>query len=359
MDCTVIKLLEANLIREEALQSKRVHQFIRTQADSQSDIPVLNNNLSWQELWNEVLSTDFAGVDFPAQFDSLEVNNPTVFDPGDGIESWATQNILPFSGDLTPEPTLTSQSGFTPGQALTPPPKQVCYGMVSSLRKHCYSRSLYSNANLFTDIIQIHRAAVKVQGDMMEVEARLKAGNGSVEEGYNSFNLNLLDERLILEFQDGSTFGILNAHVTNALKDILNMPTVEFDAMGHTVQIRETIERARSAKDAMVRVHINIYGPKDTAEEIGRHLSLHKNYLQRPDVSRRAIVYDNPHVFKFSGIQLPDSENRVEVGKQRLSANDENKQFQKTINDVYASLTRGNHLNQVQGDDRLRTTLLP
>lgn len=191
----------------------------------------------------------------------------------------------------------------------------------------------------------------------MEVEAKLKAGN--VEDGYNKFSLSLSDERLILEFRDGSTFGILNAHITNALKALLDDPSVEFETLGHTKQIREAIERATNPKDAMVRVHINVYGLKDTAERVGHHLSNHKTYLQRPDCSRRGIIYDNPHVFRFSGMQIPEVENRIEVGKQPPSANDETRQFQKTINSVYASLTRGNHLNQIQGDGRLRTTLLP
>lgn len=199
---------------------------------------------------------------------------------------------------------------------------------------------------------------MRVQGDMAEVDAKLTAGKGLVEEGYNAFNLNLSEERLVLEFQDGSTFGILNTHVTNALKHIVGKRPVEFDTLGHTTQIREAIEKATNAKDAMVRVQINVYGPKDIAEEIGNHLTGRKTYLQRPDVFRRGINYDNPHVFRFSGMELPDLENRAEVGKQRPSANDEKNQFRKTINNVYASLTRGKHLNQIQGDDRLGTKLL-
>ncbi|CAG8972651.1 hypothetical protein HYALB_00011390 [Hymenoscyphus albidus] len=58
-------------------------------------------------------------------------------------------------------------------------------------------------------------------------------------------------------------------------------------------------------------------------------------------------------------MQLHDLENKLEVGKQRTTVIDEKGQFQKTINEVYASLARGNHLNQVQGDERLETQLLP
>ncbi|CAG8972650.1 hypothetical protein HYALB_00011389 [Hymenoscyphus albidus] len=266
---TVIRPLGKISIQENLTSSIQSLFSMMIQADEESDVPVLNN-LSWPDLWNEVLSTDFAGVEFPAQNGGLEMNNSAIFDPGDGIESCATHNLLPLSHNLSPELDLTSQYLFTTGQAPTPPPEQICYGM-------------------------IHRAAVKVQGDMPDVEAKLKAGNGSVEEGFDSFSLTGSDDRLVLEFPDGSTFGTLNTHTTSSLKDLLDKPSVEFDALGPTTQIREAIERAINAKDALVRVHINIYGPKDTAEEIGHHLSQHKTYLQRPDVLRRGVIYNNPH----------------------------------------------------------------
>lgn len=131
LDHTVIKPLQKSVIKEKISSSTTVLHSPGPYADNQSDTPVLNDLQSWPELWSDVLGTDFAGVEFPTQFDSLEITDWSVFNSADGTDSWAAQSLLPVPQRSSPEAASTSQYCFTPVQVPTPPPEQVCYGMVS------------------------------------------------------------------------------------------------------------------------------------------------------------------------------------------------------------------------------------
>jgi hypothetical protein len=145
------------------------------------------------------------------------------------------------------------------------------------------------------------------------------------------------------------------------LEDLVERPSVQFEALTHIMTLRETIGRAEKAGDAVARVDINVYGSPEASRSIGRHLSANKVYLQRPDQQRPGSVYDNPHVLKFPEMQVSSINYKPEGTGDSASRSDidNNSHFRKAISDVYASLKRGSRLKRLEGDNRLRTCLLP
>jgi SWI/SNF-related matrix-associated actin-dependent regulator of chromatin subfamily A3 len=194
---------------------------------------------------------------------------------------------------------------------------------------------------------------------MLDVDAKLNADNRSPVNDYYTFSIEKSLTQLVLRFQDGTEFGHLNTHTSKALEGLTDQPSIQLDALGPTLTLRETIGRATKASDAVVRVNINVYGSKEASKEAGCHLSVHKVYLQRPDKQRPGTVYDNPHVLKFSDMQMSSPEYQLEITPHHILTRDDAEHFRKTISNVYASLTRGTKLNRIEGDRRLGTQLLP
>ena len=196
---------------------------------------------------------------------------------------------------------------------------------------------------------------------MSEIDGKLNIGNESQAPGYYAFRVKKSSNQLLLAFPDGSEFGLLNAHTAKALEDLVERPSVQFEALAHIITLRETIGRAAKASDAVVRVNINVYGPPAACTDVGRRLSASKVYLQRPDQQRPGSIYDNPHVLKLPEMQMPSIDYKPGETGDSASPSDisDTEHFRKAISDVYASLKRSSGLKRLEGDSRLRTCLLP
>jgi hypothetical protein len=210
---------------------------------------------------------------------------------------------------------------------------------------------------------QIYRAAVRIGGNMVEMDAKLMANFDYRNNDSCTFGLKKseLGEQVILQFPDGSDFSILNNHIAKALDKLLERPSLQFEAICSIRPILETIGRVTKQADAVVRVNINVYGPKESSKEVGRHLTMEKVYLQRPDKLRAGTTYENPHILAFKDMQISSLQNQFDVGSSRegqLKLDDDAEKFKETISNVYSSLTRGANLNKVEGDRRLKTKLL-
>jgi SWI/SNF-related matrix-associated actin-dependent regulator of chromatin subfamily A3 len=196
---------------------------------------------------------------------------------------------------------------------------------------------------------------------MSQVDRKLTTGNESQNASHYVFKIRKSGAQLLLAFPDSSEFGLLNTHTSQALEDLVEHPSIQFEALAQIVTLRETIGRVAKASEAIARVNINVYGSPDDSKHVGRHLSTKKVYLQRPDQLRPGSVYDNPHFLRVPGIQESTIYHKLEersTGASR-SGIDDIERFQKTVSDVYASLKRGSGLKRLEGDNRLKTRLLP
>ena len=200
---------------------------------------------------------------------------------------------------------------------------------------------------------------MQVVGDMTEIDKRLKSDNGSLTSNHCTFDIEKTPENLSLTFRDKMKFGILNNHAGETLRDLIDRPLVQFDVLGNTLSIREAIGRAVKAKDATIRVNINVYGPSDASKDVGKHLSECNFYLQRPDIQRPESTYENPHFLTIPNMSIANIEYQSEVAPDSRPVSKGQNHLREEISDVYASLTRGLKLNRLEGDRRLKTQLLP
>src|SRR5579862_5086676 len=96
---------------------------------------------------------------------------------------------------------------------------------------------------MLTTRVQIYRASVKLVGDMSKVDGKLKISSESQAVGHYMFKIRKSGVQLLLVFPDGSEFGLLNTHTSQALEDLVEHPSVKFEALTHIVTLRETIGR--------------------------------------------------------------------------------------------------------------------
>jgi SWI/SNF-related matrix-associated actin-dependent regulator of chromatin subfamily A3 len=187
----------------------------------------------------------------------------------------------------------------------------------------------------------------------------LKAESHLRKKAHQALKLKKDKKGLLLLFPDDAEFGLLNNLATKALEDILTWPSIETDATVVIKQLRETLGRATKAADAKTRVSINVYGSVDIKDKVGQRLSKEKIYLQKPDSRKRGTIYDNPHIITFPEFHSPSSEMPQEEELNGIVSSNSVLNFEKTVSQVYASLTRGTNLDRIEGDGRLRTKLLP
>jgi hypothetical protein len=194
---------------------------------------------------------------------------------------------------------------------------------------------------------------------MGQLDSRLSVEVPSAATGHVQMGLKRSDDgELLIAFLDGCILGAVNAQLEKALTSIAEQRLeLDFEVFAPTRNIREIIGRANKDRDAVVRVQVNIYGPRSTAASVGRELSRHRVYLQRPDYVRNGAAYDNPHVLKIADFDSTPSELAETILEQPVPEA-ATVTFKKTITDVYSTLTRDQHLEGLEGDDRLRTPLL-
>jgi SWI/SNF-related matrix-associated actin-dependent regulator of chromatin subfamily A3 len=196
---------------------------------------------------------------------------------------------------------------------------------------------------------------------MSIVDSKLGLGGGHPIPGHFQMGINRAEDRYLISFPDGTLFGEANVLLEEALQRIEEeRHDVDLEVFAPIRPIRETISRATKEKEAVVRVNINIYGPRSVVQEIGSILSAKKLYLQRPDYIRPGLIYDNPHVLRLGNIiqSFNGQDMEMHTAKQQESEVAKAEAFQKTIDTIYSSLTRGQDLAGLEGDNRLKTQLL-
>ena len=182
------------------------------------------------------------------------------------------------------------------------------------------------------------------QGEELQKRVQeLKNGGPSLPRSYTLRVRPSADLQLFLKFADNGDLGYLSEKMERGLKDLVSEPNIELDAVVNLQSLSDAIRRAQKQSDAAIRVDVNIYGPEASRDRVGKYLSDRSLFLQPPNERRRGARYDNPHILQLD--DLPESE--------------QNEDFQKTIAEVFNSLTRSEELRGVRGSEGLDRALYP
>lgn len=191
-------------------------------------------------------------------------------------------------------------------------------------------------------------------GNMAEVDRRLTANFNKLQ----VFKIAKVEGSSSLEvrFDDDVKFGDLDVRSSQAIDAMPGRHELEIQGQAETDAIRNVAYKAQKEALAVIRVNIHISGPVSLSEEVGAELMRHRAWLQRPLAPRHP--YHNPQHIVFPGIDVEYLQYHVEADG--LGVKDEkqsNEGFQKTIAEVYDTLTRDKSLNKIEGDIGLRTHL--
>ncbi|KAK3315982.1 SNF2 family N-terminal domain-containing protein [Apodospora peruviana] len=210
----------------------------------------------------------------------------------------------------------------------------------------------------------LYRQDVKlVPQPMANVVMSLKELAGPNVDHVQKFSLSPRSVHILLSLPDETKFGYLRDNMTKALEPLLEKNSgIEVEAVGVTAHLCEQIGRATKPDEALVQVNINIYGPRERATQIGDALSDQKLWLQRPDFYKTQFPYSNetnPHMLNFP--ELKGQPVEEEVRKEVAAASKpraEEERLKKLVQEVHNSLSRANELDNMLGDQRLKTELL-
>ncbi|KAF1974534.1 hypothetical protein BU23DRAFT_567350 [Bimuria novae-zelandiae CBS 107.79] len=294
--------------------------------------------------------------DYGAPVEVTPVLQDTTWD--NAVTDIFTLDTLP---DVFVQNDLESCNSYTPPSYDTKTSLLCVQEQVQQWAEDNTSQSASSPATLDYDEEQIARAPIKLVGDMAVVDSKLGIGGHPIP-GHYRMVVNKCDGRYVVAFLDGVPLGEANTQLETALSGIAEQGHhVTLEVFAPIRPIREQISRATKEKEAVVRVSINIYGPRSVGREIGLELSAQKIYLQRPDYIKPGLAYDNPHLLKLGNYRQSFHDQNVETReeKQPESETEKAEAFQKTLNTIYSSLTRGETLAGIEGDSRLKTQLLP
>jgi len=210
----------------------------------------------------------------------------------------------------------------------------------------------------YLSFVQVYRAAIKLVGDMSQISHKLSENVVSLVAGHGVFGIKTSSDQVNLIFPGGFELALLNDQTAKVLKTLIDMRSVQYDALVDLTTLCETMARATKASDAALHVNINLYGSRDDREMVGVRLSAGKIYLQHPDQQRPASIYDNPHFLALPEIPLQIIDLKPQEAVKNVSQRDKADQFDKAVLDVYSSLKRGSCLKRFAGGTHLTTSLL-
>ncbi|GKT95985.1 heterokaryon incompatibility protein [Colletotrichum tofieldiae] len=254
----------------------------------------------------------------------------------------SSQDSLPVthSPSLIPESSVAgSDSCFSAGDDET---DKVCYGM-------------------------LYNVDVKLIGDMGVIDTKIRdthqneSMHAPGQTVYQRFTLSDQQEHVLLTFRDdadATEFGYLRSGPGKTLAKLLGRDNLEFEPIAQTIALRETIGRAKKPVEAMVKVDINVYGPRSKARETGETLSEGKLWLQMSDHARRTFPYDNPHMLQIKNAEHMSAEVAREVNSRAPAGRQPREEkLRLMMMEVYDSIQNKRQLRREDGVKGLKHEL--
>ncbi|KAM5349514.1 hypothetical protein ACJ41O_006019 [Fusarium nematophilum] len=334
-------------------ESTRVSQFVGPSLENISaDLPDMDWGSFPVGLLNQLSLDSFTDQNPLDMMDLGSVNEPY---GNDASYSYTDANMGEIQDSLIPSPspfddiptpisstnpshesTLSQSRRFTSNDTGVDTPNEpdyddfvVCYGMLPKVE-------------------------IKLGGDMTNINE----GFGANASDFQRFTLTTSQEHVFLNFPDDEKkFGYLRVGEAKTILQIISGTRgVEFEPKAEKAGLRDVIERASKPAEAMVKVDVNVYGPRHEASQVGRILSEGKLWLQRSPHRRDGSVYENPH---FLRIKIQDDETQPSQtiqqvagnapGKKRSKEEQRQQNLRKMVEEVYKSVDKTRDLKMVEG----------
>jgi hypothetical protein len=180
----------------------------------------------------------------------------------------------------------------------------------------------------------------------------------------HEFEVSMHSDYIMLKFPDETPFAQVSELLTRglgAMDKLGTQPPVEAKAFVNTKAVHGVLQRAKKPSEAVLKVDLNIYGPRSDADSVGSVLSDNRIYLQDPEEGVAGFEYHNPHVIVFPGLEDTRRDKCNGAGADVTQADDalEQTSMRETILNVYGSLKRHMALGRTDAGLRILTPLLP
>ncbi|OHE92071.1 SNF2 family domain-containing protein [Colletotrichum orchidophilum] len=331
-----------------------------TTQGSQEEMPIIEYQSSVIGVFDRILP----GFSVGDQLGALNFGDGTeaaAYDLDDDLETWGR--------NTTQSPLLGAYSS----------PQPSSYGSSQDSLTVTHSPSLFPDSSIAgSDVCSstagdddadkvcygmLYNVDVKLIGDMAVIDTKLRESSQASAPGrtaYQRFTLSEQQEHVLLVFKDDATeFGYLRSGPGKVLSRLLSQDAhVDFEPIAPTNALRETIARAKKPVEAMVKVDVNVYGPRAAARTVGAKLSEGKLWLQKSDHARQALCYENPHVLKIQGgEELQEGDISSVNGGVPAGRQPREERLRRMMMEVYDSTER-RQFNRELGDKRLKNDLL-
>ncbi|KAJ0107224.1 hypothetical protein J7T55_007594 [Diaporthe amygdali] len=117
---------------------------------------------------------------------------------------------------------------------------------------------------------------------------------------YASFHLQHMGGVVKLCSEDGVKFAILDAQTTSKLQVVDQIAETRSEAV---VELRSIVKRKSKSREPF-NLTVNIFGPRNAADEVSLALSRISVFLQHPQALDSHIDYHNPDILVFPGDEL-------------------------------------------------------
>ncbi|KAJ5014593.1 DNA repair protein RAD5B [Colletotrichum sp. SAR 10_99] len=284
--------------------------------DYTQETPVLEDHSSLGDVFNNILfNYENSNFDTTDQLGNLNLNlnlgtEDTPYDLNFELETWGQQQMTTIAspgGSYVSHPSPSGSGSSADSMPATHSPSMDPESIVTG------SDSCSSAGDEEIDKVcygMLYNVDVKLIGDMAITDSKLLAAHQAAmtsgKTQYQRFALSESQDHVLLAFRDkeNTDFGYLRTAPGKTLQPLLARTDVEFEPIAPTVALRETIGRAKKPVEAMVKVDINVYGPRGAAQEVGDKLSEGKLWLQKPAHPRKDVDCDNPHVLRLDGVDV-------------------------------------------------------
>ncbi|KAK1989120.1 SNF2 family domain-containing protein [Colletotrichum cereale] len=329
---------------------------------SLEETPASENLASMSEDYNSLFpytdSSQFETISFGDQPEAAP------FDFGEVLLTWGRNTIAatpashaysspqPSPGSSRDSPTVTHSPSLIPEPSIAGSDSSVSAGD-DETAKVCYG--------------MLYNVDVKLVGDMGVFDTKIRdthqreSMRAPGQTVYQRFALGEHQEHVLLAFRDdpeATEFGYLRSGPGKTLARLLAQEGLEFEPVAQTTALRETIGRAKKPVEAMVKVDINVYGPRGRARETGKTLSEGRLYLQMPDHARGELPYENPHMLRIKGAEHMATEAAREVNSRAPTGRQPREEkLRRMMLEVYGSIQNKRHLRREDGAKGLKHEL--
>ncbi|KAF2492652.1 hypothetical protein BU16DRAFT_620011 [Lophium mytilinum] len=198
-------------------------------------------------------------------------------------------------------------------------------------------------------------------GSIVDAKAQMRSSSHRVPNGsVKAFSLTQEGDYFTLEY-GGHHFARLSKGLCSTFRAISITQQVHFRAF-----VQEKDWNVAEAPPTNFALELNVYGPKDKADEVGKILSKQHQFLQKPRYEMEGVEYYNPQLLRLNGHLEPVANEFVDLSREGLAQmassrveDQPNVPESTAVDSILDSLSHNVSLRSIPVDGRIKSVLLP